>query len=92
MSAKAYRVIKIEHAKEDTFNLWHDDKLVEFFDNEYGLYDKLSEGMGLAELPVKALERALVEVPMDEELKESLRKDIGVCKAENEDYVQYYCF
>jgi hypothetical protein len=92
MSVRAYRVIKIEHAQPNTFNLWHDDKLVEFFDNEYGFYETLNEGTGLAELPIEALERALTEVPMDEELKEALQKDIEACREEGESYVRYYCY
>jgi len=90
MSVRAYRVIKIEHAQPDTFNLWHDDKLAEFFDTEYGFYETLNEGTGLTSLPIEALERALVQVPMDEELKEALKKDIEACR--DEGHVRYYCF
>ena len=90
MSVRAYRVIKIEHAQPNTFNLWDDDKLVEFFDTEYGFFEELNEGGGLTLLPVEALERALVQVPMDEELKEALKKDIEACR--DESHVRYYCF
>lgn len=92
MSVRAYRVIKIEHARPNTFNVWHDDKLVEFFAREYGFFETLPDSTGLTELPVEALERALAEVPMDEELKEALQKDIEACREEGEDYVRYYCF
>ena len=92
MSVRAYRVIKIEYARPNTFNLYHDGKLVNFFDSEYGFFETLNEGTGLTELPIEALERALAEVPMDEELREALKKDIEVCREEGEDYVRYYCF
>jgi len=92
MSVRAYRIIKIEHARPNTFNLWHDCKLVEFFDKEYGFFETLNEGTGLTDLPIEALERALAEVPMDEELKGALQKDIETCREESEDYVRYYCF
>ena len=90
MSVRAYRVIEIRQEKADTFNLWHDEKLVEFLDTQYGFFETLHEGTGLVELPVGALERALVEVSMEEELKEALKKDIEACREEG--YVQYYCF
>jgi hypothetical protein len=92
MSIRAYRVIKIEHAQPNTFNLWHDDKLVEFFDREYGFFESMTEGTGLTQLPIEALERVLKEVPMDDDLKEALTKDIEACRKEGEEYIQYYCF
>jgi len=92
MSVRAYRVIKIEHAQPNTFNLWHDDKLVEFLDKEYGFFEGLNESGGLTQVPVEALKRALKEVPIDADLKEALTKDIEACCKEGEEYVQYYCF
>ena len=90
MSIRAYRVIEIEYARPSTFNLYHDGKLVNFFDKEYGFFETLNEGTGLTELPIEALERALAEVPMDEELIEALQADIEACREEG--YVRYYCF
>jgi len=90
MSVRAYRVIEIRQEKADTFNLWHAEKLVEFLDTQYGFFETLHEGTGLVELPVGAFERALVEVSMEEELKEALKKDIEACRGNG--YVQYYCF
>ena len=92
MSVRAYRVIKIEHAEPNTFNLWHDEKLVEFLDREYGFFEGLNESGGLTQVPVEALERALKEVSIDNDLKEDLTKDIEACRKEGEEYVQYYCF
>ncbi len=93
MSVRAYRVINIETAHPNSFNLWHDSKLVDFFDQEYGFFEKLGdEGQGLTELPVEALERAIAEVEMDDEAKEALQKDIEFAREQDEDYVQYYCF
>lgn len=90
MSVRAYRVIEIRQEQADTFNLYHDEKLVEFFDREYGFFEKLNEGTGLVELPVEALERALSEVPMDEEVKLALQTDIEACRGNG--YVLYYCY
>ena len=92
MSIRAYRVIKIETARPNSFNLYHDIELVNFFDKEYGFYEHITEGTGLTELPIEALERAIAEVPMGEEIQEALHKDIEACRAKKEEYVQYYCF
>ena len=90
MSVRAYRVIKIEYAKPNSFNLYHDCKLVNFSDREYGFFESMTDGRGITELPIEALERALAEVPMDEELKEALKKDIEACRGNG--YVLYYCY
>ena len=56
MSVRAYRVNKIDYEQEDSFNLWHDDELVEFLDREYDFYEWMSnDGCGLVELPIEWL-------------------------------------
>ena len=91
MSVRAYRVNKIEHEEVNTFNLWHDDKLMDFLDNECDFYSGLTQGgSGLVELPIEALQEALEKVEMDEELREAIRKDIEACQVDG--YVTYYCF
>ena len=91
MSVRAYRVNKIEHEQGDTFNLWHDDKLVDFLDSECDFFAGLTnEGTGLVEVPVEALQKAVEKLEMDEELREAIRKDIEACQADG--YVTYYCF
>jgi len=91
MSVRAYRVNKIDHEEVDTFNLWHDDKLMDFLDREYGFYEGLtSDGTGLVELPIEALQEALEKVEMDNELKEAIQKDIEACRKDG--HVTYYCY
>ena len=46
MSVRAYRINKIDFDKSETFNLWHDEKLVKFFDEEYGFFETMNEGTG----------------------------------------------
>jgi len=92
MSIRAYRVVQIVTAKPNSFNLYQDTKLVNFLDTEYGFYESMTEGTGLTEVPVEALERAVAEVEMDDEVKEALKKDIAVARAKGEEYVQYYCY
>ena len=91
MSVRAYRVKKIDYATPNSFNLWHDDELVKFFDEKYGLYESLTEGEGFTYLPVEALERAIVELDLEDYTVEALKKDIEADKANN-GWVQYYCF
>ncbi|MFP3880598.1 MAG: hypothetical protein ACLFVA_06560 [Dehalococcoidia bacterium] len=93
MSVRAYRVIKIEYARPDSFNLSHDEKLMEFLDKEYGFYRYLDDDCnGLTVFPLEALDRAIAEVEMEDDVKEALTKDIETCRKEGEEYVQYYCF
>jgi len=92
MSIRAYRVIKIEYAKPNSFNLYQDGKLVNFFDQEYGFFESMTEGTGLTELPVEALEEALEKVEMDDEVRKALQKDLEACREAGEEYVHYYCF
>ena len=91
MSVRAYRVKKIDYVTPNSFNLWHDDELVKFFDEEYGLYESLTEGNGLTCLPVEALERAIAELDLEDFTIEALKKDIEAGKADN-GWIQYYCF
>ena len=91
MSVRAYRVTRIQHERDSTFNLWHDDKLMDFLNTEYGFYEGLSnDGTGLVELPIEALQEALEKVGMDKELKEAIQKDIEACR--DNGYVTYYCY
>jgi len=91
MSVRAYRVENIDYVMPNSFNLWHDDELVKFFDEEYGLFESLTEGTGLTSLPVEALERAIAELDLEDCIVEALKKDIEAGKA-NDGWVQYYCF
>ena len=92
MSIRAYRLNCIEHEQGETFNLWYDTKLVQFFDKEYSFYTTLNEGGGgLTELPVEALKRAIKELDIETDIKNALQKDIDDAKKKGVDYIQYYC-
>ena len=94
MSVRAYRVIKIECAQPNSFNLWHDDKLVNFLDREYGFFEGMNEGGGLTEVPVEGLREALAnpELELDEYIVEALKRDIEAADQEGDEYIQYYCY
>jgi hypothetical protein len=92
MSVRAHRIKKIDFEKQETFNLWHDEKLMDFL-NEHGIYDTLNECCGLTELPVSVLEEAIKEVKeLDKYTRKAIEKDIAWAKKNKEDYIQYYCF
>lgn len=90
MSVRAYRVNKIDYEEYNSFNLWHDNELVDFLDREYGLYEGMSDGTGLVELPVEALEEAIKKLTLDDELVKALKRDIETCRESG--YVTYYCY
>jgi len=91
MSVRAYRVIEIQYEKQNSFNLWRDGKLMDFLDRRGCFYDSLNEdSVGLTEVSIKVLQKALQEVELEPEVREIIQKDIEACK--DSGYVQYYCF
>ena len=94
MSVRAYRVIKIECAKPNSFNLWHDDELVNFLDQEYGFFEDMNADGGLTEVPVEGLREALANpaLELDEYIVEALKRDIEAADQEGDEYIRYYCY
>jgi len=93
MSIRAYRVIKIEHAESDSFNLWHDEELRDFFDRNYDFYGSLNDDCcGISELPVEALREALKKVNMSDDTREALQRDIEAAERAGDEFVSYDCF
>ena len=91
MSVRAYRVKKIEHEESDSFNLWHDDKLVDFLDSECNFSAGLTiDGTGLVEVPVEALQKALEKLELEDEVRKALTEDIEACRDDSS--VTYYCY
>jgi hypothetical protein len=94
MSIRAYRVIKIECAQPNSFNLWHDGNLVNFLDREYGFFEGMNEGGDLTEVLIEGLREALAnpELELDEYIVEALKRDIEAADQEGDEYIQYYCY
>ena len=96
MSVRAYRFIEIKTEKESSFNLFHDWKLKDFLDREADFYGYLnSGGTGLAEVPVKVLERALrmaSKLGLSEATVKRLEQDIAAAKSSRDESVTYYCY
>jgi len=95
MSVRAYRVRRLEYAKSETFNLWHNEKLVDFLgvlDDGSGLNN---DCCGMVEIPVEKLEEAVTkakELDLDEYRVGTLKRDIALAKRKKTDYLSYYCF
>ena len=97
MSVIARRIIEIKTETEyNSFNLWHDEKLMDFLDTEADFFNQLtSDGTGVSEASVEVLENAVskaVELKLDNETVANLKKDIAWAKAHDEEFVQYYCY
>jgi len=94
MSIRAYRVIMIECAQPNSFNLWHDGKLVDFLDREYGFFEGMNADGGLTEVPVEGLKEALAkpELELGEDVIEALKRDIEAAEQGGDEYIQYYCY
>ena len=94
MSVKAYRVIEVK-METASFNLWHDHKLMQLLDGEGDFSSNLSDGVGLTQVPVKLLKRAVrmsTKLDINKETVKQLQEDIAAAKANGEDHVTYYCF
>ena len=97
MSVIAHRIIEIRIETEyHSFNLWHDRKLIGFFDTEADFFSQLTaDGTGITEVPVEVLESAVskaLELELDEDTVTNLKKDIAWANEHNEVSVQYDCY
>jgi len=94
MSVRAYLVTQIIHNDEPTFNLMGDTKLVNFFQENAGIYENMSEGTGLTEIPVEVLKEAIAktaELELEPFTVKALADDIDWARRMGEEYVRYYC-
>ena len=97
MSVSANRIIEIKIEETyNSFNLWHDRKLMDFLDTEADFFSQLTfDGTGVSEASVEVLEKAVskaVELELDEDTVANLKKDIAWAKEHDEEFVQYYCY
>jgi len=102
MSVRAYRINKIDFERSETFNLWHDEFVRDFFEGE-GFFESLVDSGGIGEISVGALQELskLLEEKAKKDkknkeywqsLKWSIDKDIEWAKQKSNEYVSYYCF
>lgn len=95
MSVRAYRVNKIDWEDNPSFNLWHDYKLMAYFETQ-DMWDGRSDGGGgTIELPIKALKGAIKnakKLGLDKPHIEAFKKDIAWLKKKGEEFIQYECY
>ena len=97
MSVIARRIIEIKIETEyNSFNLWHDRKLMDFLDTEGDFFSQLTaDGTGISEVSVEVLEDAVskaIELELDDDTVTNLKKDIAWAKEHDEEFVQYDCY
>ena len=97
MSVSANRIIEIKiETGYNSFNLWHDRKLMDFLDTEADFFSQLTaDGTGVSEASVEVLEDAIskaVELELDDDTVANLKKDIAWAKEHDQEFVQYSCY
>jgi len=96
VSVRAHRILKVEYAPNPSFNLWHDEKLINFLDtqNDSGFFSQMNEnGGGVVNIEASVIKKALEkagELELDEDTVKQLKADI---EAAGEDgSIDYDCF
>ncbi len=94
MSVRAYRIIKKVLEDNSSFNLWHDEKLVDYLQDETCFYNLLGDdGSGTSYLSVKDIKKIISkkkELKLDDETVSQLEKDIeGLSE---DDDIEYDCY
>jgi hypothetical protein len=94
MSIRAHRVVEIK-THEDSFNLWHDDEIVEWLGKKTSFFHPLSDdSCGLTEVSVGDLKAMLSEIgdKLDDHVKRAIQSDISFAEERGDEYVTYYCY
>jgi len=96
VSVRAHRILKVEYAPNHSFNLWHDEKLINFLDthNDSGFFSQMNEnGGGVVNIEASVIKEAIekaAELELDEDTVEQLKADV---EAAGEDgSIDYDCF
>lgn len=90
MSVRAHRVEEIKFGGE-SFNLWHDQEIVDYLDDK-GLLEQLNMDMGgFIEVSMRDLKN-MMTIASNEDTRKSLQEDIKWAEEKEQDTVMYYCF
>jgi hypothetical protein len=86
MSVGIYRInkLEIEHENVQSFNLWDDNELVEFFE--------ISENAGITNVHVDLIKAAFKLENLSEDVRESLKADIEFAQKKGQTYVSYILY
>lgn len=94
MSVRAYRQItEPELAEEETFNLWHDNGVLDKLETLEGT-NVISTEYDIVEVEVVAseLEELLQSKPFEPDIVAAFQKDIEATKAAGQEYILYHCY
>lgn len=93
MSVRAYKIITKEIESEPSFNLWHDQDLIDLLQRK-GEYDENigDSGSGTMGFSVASIKYALKHYKWEKEdyRKDQLEKDIKGLT--NDDWIEYECY
>jgi len=96
MSARAYRINNIEYdIKREVFNLWHDEKLIEYLSSGGYLETLNIDGCGIIEIPVCELNEIIKnakKLKLSKERIDVIKDDIKWAKKNKKEYIMYDCF
>ena len=95
MSVRAYKIVKRAVTDEfPTFNLWHNQKIVDWIEanTDYSLSGISENGGGTLELSIEEMEALLKAKEITDEEKKSFEEDLRWAKEHNEDHITYECF
>jgi hypothetical protein len=79
----------------DSFNLWHDEKVVDWFRRKTSFFEPLNlDWCGLTEVQVDDLKAMLSEIgkEIEEDTRKAIVEDIRFADERGDWYVQYYCY
>jgi hypothetical protein len=95
MSVRAYLVKEIKFAEGASFNLWHDEAVMDWLEGNTDFYSRLNgDGNGMTEVSVGHVERMLAELgdKIDCGTRDAMQGDIAWAKAKGDNWLEYECF
>ncbi|MBA7663394.1 hypothetical protein ES703_71434 [subsurface metagenome] len=96
MHTWAHRIVKVEYADKPSFNLWRDQKLVEFLESnsDFDFYDQINtDGVGVVSVAIETMQKAIDqarELELDEDTVAQLKADVEADADEGS--IDYDCF
>ena len=90
MSIRAHRVVRIQYAEYDSFNLSHDERFLKALLDHPGTNDLRAEGGGIIEVPIEALKAAMPLLSEEDRLY--IQRDIEWAHGTHNNMISYDCF
>jgi hypothetical protein len=100
MSVRAYRVIKQKIARNESFNVWHDEEFMNWLETQDDVSIRQTEGgsgEGTIEVSVEILEKSILpknvlKLKLIDDTVEAIKADIAFAKKHKDEYVLYECY